>query len=718
MKTEHETILLTTMGTTWQIVPELIGFTNPEDVDLYKHHPEQMEIKQLRNKFAICAVKAVWVVTTVAMTNAIKDLENWHQQVVPNLDLKIFPCVGVDDLSTADECERMADLIFRTVLHAAESSENLLISLAGGRKTMSADMQRAAFFFGCHALLHVIDRNNAYQKLKHCFFAEPLSRDEADCIMPLVLQQQIPGDRLTAIPHPLTPLQYPFKTNDKSLIKEIKHRQNSASDIFHNFATEILAGEQTNFRRLYTLSPEQVKRLKETRIGIFPEQGQLERSWLQTLPKAELHCHFGGILSTEEMVWVAQAETAMVTDLRHAHKEFDTWLKRVESAVFKQDKAFLIRQMQDAGKALRYRFSTIPEPFAVCGFLSAFAEAPDLLDELIFAELRYPEKFHAIGIERYEPLGDLQGSGLLQTEGVIRRACAVLKAQTQRENITYLELRCSPNNYTRGGLTGEQVVSIMLDTLNDDGIDRVPGMKTNDDKMHSCRFQLIFIASRHGSMEKIYKHIDLAKDLLDKNEHFRAHFSGFDLAGAESAKKPSELRTAFLPLMERCLQLTIHAGEDEAVENIWQAVYHLNADRIGHGLTLGDNPELMQRFIDRKIAVELCPSSNFQIVGFKDADFPEKNTGQYPLKNYLSEGVKVTLNTDDPGISRTTISNEYLKAARMTQGGLTSWEILQLIRNGYRAAFAHHKIKGKCLVDAETQIMKLIEERSGIWQKK
>jgi len=699
------TILLTTMGTTWQIIPELIGFTNPETIDLYQNHSDSIEITQLRKKFAISPVKAVWVVTTAAMKDAIQDLKNWHRQVLPELDLRIFPCQGVDDLGTADECERMADLIFRTALHASVTSTKLLISLAGGRKTMSAEMQRAAFFFGCHALMHVIDKKNAFTALKKVLFTSPLPREKADCIMPLVLQSHIPSDRLTTIPFPLIPSSYPLNTQNKSLLNEIKKRQASASDIFHNYAKEILAGEQSSFRQLYILSPDQIQLLKQTRIGVDPEKRQAELSWLRALPKAELHCHFGGILSPKEMILVAHAEGDAIYRHRKLSKEFNTWMNKIETAVSQKDISLLTQELNGSGKALRHKFHDVPEPLTVCGFLTIFSHEPDLLEQLIYKDLISPKNFFGIGIERYEPLGDLQGSGLLQSEAAIRQACMILKRQTQKDNISYLELRCSPNNYTRGGLTGGQVVSIILDELAGDG-------------QFPCRFQLIFIASRHGAMDKIKEHITLAQTMLDTSKQFKTHFSGFDLAGAESAKKPVELRTAFLPLMERCLQLTIHAGENESVENIWQAVYHLSADRIGHGLTLADKPELMQRFIDRKIVVELCPSSNFQIVGYRDNGIAVRSTRIYPLKEYLNKGIKVTINTDDPGMSRTTLSNEYLRAAEMTQDGLSTWEILQLIRNGYRAAFASHKTKNKCLVDAETQIMKLINERTGIWQKK
>jgi hypothetical protein len=55
-----------------------------------------------------------------------------------------------------------------------------------------------------------------------------------------------------------------------------------------------------------------------------------------------------------------------------------------------------------------------------------------------------------------------------------------------------------------------------------------------------------------------------------------------------------------LPLMEKSLHITIHAGENVDVPSIWEAVYHLNAERIGHGLTLRENPELMKHVIDKK----------------------------------------------------------------------------------------------------------------------
>lgn len=691
---KNKTILLTTLGYTWAVVPELLGFTNPMDFDLYQRHPEKEDIEASRKEFSIPRVTDIWVVTTAAMDAPVHALEAWQRQILPNIGLRVIPCTKVDDLSSTDDCNQMADLIFRAVLHASSQADYLLISLAGGRKTMSADMQRAAFFFGCHALLHVIDRNNAIPRLKEFDFTSPFNSELADCIMPLVLQRQIPPDRLAAIPDPFDTRIFPLSTDNhrQELLTEINRRQAAASDIFHNFATRILAGEQTNFRRLYTLSPEQIRQLKDRHIGMDPNLAAQELEWLQALPKADLHCHFGGILNVEEMIEAASAEAENIEAFCRTNPEFHAWNDQIKTAVKHRDTNFLAQQMAGSGKAMRDKFAQTPEPLTVCAFLRAFEAASNLLDEMIFGDLQDPAAFFAIGIDRYETLGDLQGSGLMQTEAVIRAACRILKRQVRRQHITYLELRCSPLNCTRAGLTGKQVVNILLDELAEDEF---------------CRFQLIFIASRHGTIEKIKQHIALAISLAQDNPVFKDHFSGFDLAGAEAAKKPAELREHFLPLMEQCVQFTIHAGEDEPVENIWEAVYHLSADRIGHGLTLEKNPDLMNRFIDRKIAIELCPSSNFQIVGFQDPVLGRSGK-HYPLKQYLKAGVKVTVNTDDPGMSRTNLSFEYFKAARMAENGLSQWDVLQLIRNSFRAAFAPHKVKGDCLIRTENWIMELV----------
>jgi len=80
------------------------------------------------------------------------------------------------------------------------------------------------------------------------------------------------------------------------------------------------------------------------------------------------------------------------------------------------------------------------------------------------------------------------------------------------------------------------------------------------------------------------------------------------------------------------------------------------------------------------------------------------------LKAYLDKGLRVTVNADNPGISRTDFTNELHRGARMTPGGLSVWDILLLIRNGFKAAFSRRPLRQKLLRRAESEILALIRE--------
>jgi adenosine deaminase len=173
---------------------------------------------------------------------------------------------------------------------------------------------------------------------------------------------------------------------------------------------------------------------------------------------------------------------------------------------------------------------------------------------------------------------------------------------------------------------------------------------------------------------------------LDARKRLGSFVVGLDLAGDEQRGDPQELAPAFREAFAACLRVTIHAGEGEPAAHIWKSAYHLHADRIGHGLTLADAPDLAARFRDRRICLELCPTSNREVVGYYDPDHRGAEA-RYPLRQLMMLGVPLTLCTDNPGISRTTLADEYLAAARMTAGGLSQWEALALMKQGFLHAF-------------------------------
>lgn len=687
-----------------------MAFTNPGLVDLYAHHPRRERIQAAREEAGILPVDEVWMITTrgAPTDTAIQGVRAWHALLDDKLRplLRVWQVADTGDLASEAECRSMAECIFRLVLYASEQAKDgqLLISLTGGRKTMSSDIQNAARFFGCHAMLHVIQNDAFRDKVRGLTqedFVRPLPRALGDAITPLVAGRRYAqdasvdfgaGGRILAadfpVPMPQGDGPIALRVPDLRLTEQVHALMRDASFVYCNHANRVMGNEKaSNFLALYSLPPSLIQRLKALRIGVDPRLRDPEMAWLRKLPKVDLHCHLGGVAGPEELIAIAEAVEHKLGPYKDALSPFlERWRQRLDTGEI----------LGEDFKALRTAVPGVPEPLCTAAFVLLFRDRPDLLDERIYGPLREEGAFCRVAFGAYERLGDLQGSGLLQAKECLAQACRILVRKAREDKVTYLELRCSPVNYTRGGLSPSQVAHCIEGEL-----------KAHAEVDH-C---LIFSASRHGRMSRVYEHIELAQSLLGRDGSGFPHLRGFDLAGNEAAASPSDMRQAFMPMMERCMHFTIHAGETDDVTRVWEAVYHLSAERIGHGLTLKDNPVLMERFRERGIALEMCPSSNFQIVGFRDNHLPQTaHLPAYPLKTYLDQGLRVTVNTDNPGISRTGMTEELHRAGRLTPGGLSCWEVLLLLRNGFKAAFAQSETRQRVLLEAEAQIIGQLRE--------
>lgn len=213
-----------------------------------------------------------------------------------------------------------------------------------------------------------------------------------------------------------------------------------------------------------------------------------------------------------------------------------------------------------------------------------------------------------------------------------------------KNGVELLELRYSPIIHTYAGLTIRQAISAVLS-----GINRVKAR-------HNIKAGLIIIAMRHQG-----PHIAklLARQAVSEAQylHDRTGVIGFDLAGAERGNPPRLFKDAYEIARRGRLGLTVHVGEDEGPECIWQAIESLGVSRIGHGCSAVRDKELMRRLARDRILVECCVTSNYQTGAVKRGQ-------EHPIYTFLEYGVPVSICTDNPTISATSQDkeNEHLSA--------------------------------------------------------
>ena len=121
-----------------------------------------------------------------------------------------------------------------------------------------------------------------------------------------------------------------------------------------------------------------------------------------------------------------------------------------------------------------------------------------------------------------------------------------------------------------------------------------------------------------------------------------------------------------------------HAGETTGPETIWDALRHLGAERIGHGIAAARDPELMAYLAEHGVPLEVCPTSNVRTRAVR-------SLAEHPLPELVRAGVPVTINSDDPPMFGTTLNREYEVAAELL--GLDADGVAALSRAAVAASF-------------------------------
>ena len=256
-----------------------------------------------------------------------------------------------------------------------------------------------------------------------------------------------------------------------------------------------------------------------------------------------------------------------------------------------------------------------------------------------------------------------------QTPEALERVAYEQVEDLKNDGVVYFETRFAPVFHTKKGLTNMDVISAVLR-----GLER-------GRREFSIPVGLIVCAMR--DMRISLEIAELAVDFRDRG------VVGFDLAGEEGGYPPKKHVEAFHYIQRQNFNITVHAGEGYGKESIWQAIQYCGAHRIGHGTRLIDDivvtegvvvrlGGLAQYVLDKRIPLEICLSSNVHTGAIP-------SLAEHPFNVFYRQQFRVTLNTDNRLMSRTSMSNEFQVALDAFGLGLDDFEKVTI--NAMKSAF-------------------------------
>lgn len=570
---------------------------------------------------------AVHVLTTAS--TSVSDVQAFFNGHVPHVKLTISRVVGFSDFTSERDHFQFEEVLYRWLLHYRPSyGAGTHFCLSGGFKTMSAAVQKAAALFGAKNLFHILaDQIEVGGEKRYPETADEILRARQNGGLHWI---DLGGELGWPQLRNLRSSDYPLSIDEGS--EPGVELVNAGAGNLRGHVRQL---EEMSQRILGSWA--EITDLPFTELATWSAQdlawlqapvdleSETDSQWIEDLPKVELHCHLGGFAT----------HGAILNEVRQA------------------------------------------------------AKYPDNLPPLISGDLPsgwpLPEK--PIGLNPYRALGDNNGSRLLRDPGCLRRQCELLYEHFVSQNILYAEVRCSPGNYVSKGRSPWDVVrdirSVFQECMGQHQTSRRP----------ACHVKLIIIGTRQTGGDYragISRHLGLA---VTAAEHWMelgaCGVVGVDLAGFEDPTTRAHFFREEFTAVHRCgLALTVHAGENDDAEGVWRAVFDLNARRLGHALSLAESPELLRSVVDRGIGIEMCPYANLQIHGFPfpSSGVPDDKGLSYPLLNYLEAGARVTVNTDNIGISAATLSDNLQLAARLNPK-LRRVDLLRLQKHALEASF-------------------------------
>lgn len=260
--------------------------------------------------------------------------------------------------------------------------------------------------------------------------------------------------------------------------------------------------------------------------------------------------------------------------------------------------------------------------------INTVAELLDMEEELLKLQMIAPNK--CLDLNEYLTKFEIPIS-VMQTKDNLERVAYELGQDLIADGVIYAEVRFAPINHIRGNLSLDDVVESVL----------------NGFKKVNIKINLILCLMRNCSFDDNYKIIQVASKYLDKG------VCALDLAGAEGIYKTETFASLFKIVQNKQIPFTIHAGEADGVKSI-EAAVNFGTRRIGHGIRVLEDKNMMDILKQKHIMLEICPTSNVQTNAVD-------NYENHPIKDLFDYGIMTTINTDNRTVSNISLTDEYYK---------------------------------------------------------
>ncbi|MCU1658052.1 MAG: adenosine deaminase [Pseudonocardiales bacterium] len=259
---------------------------------------------------------------------------------------------------------------------------------------------------------------------------------------------------------------------------------------------------------------------------------------------------------------------------------------------------------------------------------------------------------------------------VMQTAAGLTRVAREAVEDLADDGVVYAEIRWAPEQHVDTGLSLEQVVDVVLAGFR-------AGEQAAAAKGQTIRVGAIVTAMRHAARSSEIAELAVA--------YRDVGVVGFDIAGAEAGFPPTRHLDAFEFLRRENFHFTIHAGEAFGLPSIWEAIQWCGADRLGHGVRIVDDitaggklGRLSQYIRDKRIPLEMCPSSNVQTGA-------APSIKEHPIGLLRKLRFRVTVNTDNRLMSGTSMTREM---ALLVDAFGYDWSDLQWFTiNAMKSAF-------------------------------